>query len=211
LRIVYERAFSDSIRAAIASIQAQVQAATDASQRIRIDAQRADRFGPLPPPAPGERRVVIVPFSSATSGTRLSTTGPGDQIADSIRTALAARGTLSVVNEDMTRDIARVARVPTMIGTMLHAPAVVTGEYRRSGDSLVVRAQVTCASCGSFRIREVIVPASQATSAVPLLLESLLRDLSSVRWSNPRGTGRNGPSPAPGRAALPTPPTPPPE
>ena len=212
LRIVYERAFSDSIRAAIATIQAQVQAATDVSQRVRTDVQRADRFGPLPPPGPGERRVVIVPFSSATSGNRLSTTGPGDQIADSIRNALAARGTLNVVNEDMTRDIARIARVPTMIGTMLHAPAVVTGEYRRSGDSLVVRAQVTCGSCGLFRIREVTVPASQASSAVPLLLEPLLRDLSSVRWSNPRGggTGRPAPSPVPGRPGVPTPPTPPP-
>lgn len=211
LRTVYERAFSDSIRGAIASIQAQVQAATDVGQRIRIETLRGERYAPLPPPRPGERRVVVVPFSNPTSGNRLSTTGAGDQIADSIRNALTARGTLSVVEEEMTRDIARMGRVPTMIGAMLHAPAVVTGEYMRRGDSLIVRAQVTCLTCGGLGIREAIVPASHATSAVPLLLEPLLRDLSNVRWNatTRSGSGRGGPPPSPGRVGVPSPPPPP--
>ena len=42
------------------------------------------------------------------------------------------------MNEDVTRDIARMGRVPTMIGAMLHAPAIITGEYVRRGDSLIV-------------------------------------------------------------------------
>jgi serine/threonine-protein kinase len=209
LRNVYERAFSDSIRRAIASIQAQVQAATDVGQRVRIETLRGERYAPLPPPRPGERRVVVVPFSSRGS-TRLSTTGAGDQIADSIRNALRAGGTLSVVEEEMTRDIARMGRVPTMIGAMLHAPAIVTGEYMRRGDSLLVRAQVTCLTCGGLGTREVTVAASQATSAVPLLLEPLLSDLSKVRWNatTRSGSGRGGP-PFPQRG-IPNPPPPPP-
>jgi serine/threonine-protein kinase len=212
LRLVYERAFTDSIRGAIALIQAQVQAATDAGQRVRIETLRGgDRFGPLPPPRPGERRVVVVPFSNPNSGNRLSTTGAGDQIADSIRSALKAGGTLSVVDEDMTREIARMGRVPTMIGAMLHAPAIVTGEYVRRGDSLYVRAQVTCLTCGGLGIREATVPASHATSAVPLLLEPLLGDLSKVRWSSTTRSGSGRGQPSSGRTGLPaTPPPPPP-
>jgi serine/threonine-protein kinase len=217
LRVVYERAFSDSIRGAIATIQAQVQAATSAGQRVRIESTRGERYSPLPPPRSGERRVVVVPFSSSTSGNRPSTTGAGDQIADSIRSALAARGTLNVVEEDMTREIARVARVPTMIGAMLYAPAVITGQYTRRGDSLVVRIQVTCASCGGLGIREAVVPAANATSAVPLLMEPLIRDLSAVHWSSQTrgsgsggGGGRGGPPPAADRPLVPIPPTPPP-
>ena len=208
LRVVYERAFSDSIRRALASIQAQVQAAADIGQRIRIETMRGERLAPLPPPRPDERRVVVVPFSNPQTGSRLSSTGAGDQIADSIRNALKARGTLSVVDEDVTRDIARTERVPTMIGAMLHAPAVVTGDYRRRGDSLVVRAQVTCLTCGRMGVREVVVPSSQATSAVPLLLEHLLRDLGNVRWNmTPRRVNQ---TPSPGRTPIPLPPTPPP-
>ena len=213
LRTVYERAFSDSIRRAIASIEAQVQAATDVGQRARIETVRGERYAPLPPPRPGERRVVVVPFSSLGS-TRLSTTGAGDQIADSIRNALRAGGTLSVVDEGMTRDIARMGRVPTMIGAMLHAPAIVTGEYMRRGDSLLVRAQVTCLTCGGLGTREVTVAASQATSAVPLLLEPLLSDLAKVRWNSTTrsggSTGRGGPPTSPGRVNVPNPPPPPP-
>jgi TolB-like protein len=214
LRTVYERAFSDSIRSAIASLQAQVQAATDVGQRVRIETMRGER-APLPRPRPDERRVVVVPFSNPSSGgSRLSTSGPGDQIADSIRNALRAGGTLSVVEEEMTRDIARIGRVPTMIGAMLYAPAIVTGEYRRRGDSLLVRAQVTCLTCGALGIREVTVAASQATSAVPLLLEPLLSDLAKVRWSPPTrggsGTGRGNPAPSAGRVGIPNPPPPPP-
>ena len=212
LRTVYERAFSDSIRRAIASIQAQVEAVTDVGQRIRIETLRGERVAPLPPPRPDERRVVVVPFTNPSTGNRISSTGAGDQIADSIRSALAARGTLSVVDEEMTRDIARVARVPTMIGAMLHAPAIVTGEYRRRGDSLLVRAQVTCLTCGALGVREAVVPLSQATSAVPLLLEPLIRDLGDVRWHvAPRGgsgTGRR--PPVPGRVSVPNPSPPPP-
>ena len=213
LRVVYERAFSDSIRGAIAAIQAQVQAATDVGQRVRIETLRGERFAPLPPPRPGERRVVVVPFYNPTTGNnRLSTTGAGDQIADSIRNALRARGTLSVVEEEVTRDIARINRVPTMIGAMLHAPAIVSGEYTRRGDSLVVRAQVTCLTCGGLGIREAIVPMSRATSAVPLLLEPLLSDLSKVRWNVTMrsGSGRGGQPPSQGPVVIPSPPSPPP-
>jgi serine/threonine-protein kinase len=214
LRVVYQREFSDSIRRAIASIQAQVQAATDVGQRVRIETLRGDRFAPLPPPRPGERRVVVVPFANPVTRNRLPSSGAGDEIADSIRSALAARGTLSVVPEEMTRDIARVGGVPAMIGAMLHAPAIITGEYRRRGDSLVVRAQVTCLTCGSLSVREAVVPTSQAASAVPLLLEPLIRDLSNVRWSPPRTSGpsgRNAPPSPPAPATVPIPPQPPPD
>jgi hypothetical protein len=182
---------------------------------VRIESQRGERYAPLAPPRPDERRVVVVPFSSPTTGNRLSTTGAGDQIADSIRSALSAGGTLSVVNEDMTREIARMGRVPTMIGAVLHAPAIVTGEYVRRGDSLVVRAQVTCLTCGPLGIREAVVPMSQAITAVPILLEPLLRDLARVRWSSPTrstGGGRGGPPATGARSVGPStpPPTPPP-
>ena len=216
VRTVYERAFSDSIRRAIAQIQAQVQAATEIGQRVRTETQRGERYAPLAPPRPDERRVVVVPFSNPTTGNRLSTTGAGDQIADSIRSALSAGGTLTVVNEEMTREIARMGRVPTMIGAVLHAPAIVTGEYTRRGDSLVVRAQVTCLTCGPLGIREAVVPASQAITAVPILLDTLLRDLARVRWTSPTrstGGGRGGPPSTGSRPLLPgtpTPPTPPP-
>jgi hypothetical protein len=118
----------------------------------------------------------------------------------------------------MTRDIARMGRVPTMIGAVLHAPAIVTGEYTRRGDSLVVRAQVTCLTCGALGIREAVVPISQAITAVPILLDPLLRDLSRVRWNvSPRGSGsgRGSPSPSSTRATVPgapppAPPSPPP-
>ncbi len=215
LRSVYERAFSDSIRRAITQIQAQVQAATDIGQRVRTETQRGERYSPLPPPRPDERRVVVVPFSNPTTGNRLSTSGAGDQIADSIRSALSAGGTLTVVNEEMTREIARMGRVPTMIGAVLHAPAIVTGEYSRRGDSLVFRAQVTCLSCGPLGIREAVVPVSDAITAVPLLLDPLLRDLARVRWTSPSrgsGSGRGRPPSSETRVTVPgtPPPIPPP-
>jgi eukaryotic-like serine/threonine-protein kinase len=211
LRFAYERAFSDSIRRAIAAIQAQALAAADIGQRTRVETYRSSA-SMLPPPAPGERRVVVVPFSSATGGNRLSTTGTGDQIADSLRNSLRARGTMNVIDEEMTRDAARGGRVPTMIGAMLHAPAVVTGEYRRRGDSVVVRAQVTCLTCGGMGVREVVVPSAQATTAVPMLLESLLRDLGRVRWSTPTrgGSGSGRPPTAPPTQVVIPPPPPPP-
>ena len=213
LRLFYERAFSDSIRRALSLMQAQVQAAAEAGQRVRVETMRGERFTLLPPPRSGERRVVVVPFASSSTN-RLATTGAGDQIADSIRSALKARGTVTVVDEEVTRETARLGRgVPTMIGTMLQAPAIVTGDYRRRGDSLVVRAQVTCLTCGGLGVREAVVPVSQATSAVPMLLEPLIRDLGNVRWNvTPRGGSRSIP-PSPGRAdmpALPTIPPPPP-
>jgi hypothetical protein len=101
-----------------------------------------------------------------------------------------------------------------MIGAMLHAPAIVTGEYRRRGDSLVVRAQVTCLHCGGLGIREAVVPASQAASAASLLLEPLVRDLSNVRWTQPRsggGSGRSAPPSPPSGPTVPVPPQPPPD
>jgi serine/threonine-protein kinase len=212
LRFAYERAFSDSIRRAIAAIQAQALAAADIGQRTRVETYRSGG-SLLPPPAPGERRVVVVPFSSATGGNRLSTTGTGDQIADSLRNTLRARGTMNVIDEEMTRDAARGGRVPTMIGAMLHAPAVVTGENRRRGDSVVVRAQVTCLTCGGMGVREVVVPSAEATTAVPMLLEPLLRDLGRVRWSTQTrggsGTGRPPTAPSPTQIIIPPPPPPP--
>jgi eukaryotic-like serine/threonine-protein kinase len=209
LRIVYQRAFSDSLRGALAQMQTQIQAAAQAGERVRVETMRGERFTLLPPPRPGERRVVVVPFTSSSSS-RLPTTVAGDQIADSIRSALRSRGTVSVIDEDVTREIARLGRVPTMIGTMLQAPAIVTGEYRRRGDSLVVRAQVTCLTCGGFRVREAVVPASQASAAVPLLFEPLLRDLDDVRWNVTPRNSRSQP-PSPGRApASPPPAIPPP-
>jgi serine/threonine-protein kinase len=217
LRNVYERVFSDSIRNAIAAIQAQAMAAADAGQRVRVETLRGERYAPLPPPAPGERRVVVVPFSNPSSGSRLPTSGTGDAIADSIRKVLGASGTMSVVNEEMTRDVARMGRVPTMIGAMLHAPAIVTGEYTRRGDSVIVRAQVTCLTCGNLGVRQAVVPASQATSAVPILLEPLVRDLARVRWNpSTRGSSGRGSTPpaptsptSPARVIVPGPPPPP--
>ncbi len=139
----------------------------------------------------------------------MAMSGAGDQIADSIRNALRARGTVNVIDEDVTREIARLGRVPTMIGTMLQAPAIITGEYGRRGDSLVVRAQVTCLTCGGFRVREAVVPTSQASAAVPLLLEPLLRDLDDVRWNVTPRNSRSQP-PSPGRAPVSPPAIPPP-
>ena len=210
LRIVYERAFSDSLQRALAAMQTQIQAAAQAGQRVRVETMRGERFTLLPPPRTGERRVVVVPFASSTTN-RLATSGAGDQIADSIRSALRSRGTVTVVDEEVTRETARLGRgVPTMIGTMLQAPAIVTGDYRRRGDSLIVRLQVTCLTCGGLGVREAVVPASEAISAVPLLLEPLMRDLGNVRWNvTPRGSSRSIP-PTAGRAGIPAPPAVPP-
>lgn len=221
LRIVYEKAFTDSIERAISNIRAQALqlsgAAMQMNERTRVTT-RSSHSSPLPPPGPNERRVVVVPFSGSPPGGRPTSSGVGDQIADSLRTLLAGRGTLSVVSEDMTRDMAREGRgVPTMIGTMLHAPAVITGSYSRRGDdSLVVRMQVTCLTCGTLGVREAVVGASQPMNAIAMLYEPLIRDLGRVRWVSVSGRGRTAPvTPIPlpqgTRIIGPPPPSPPPD
>jgi serine/threonine-protein kinase len=215
IRDVYLKSFTDSIMRSIEAMRIPLEAAQRLGERARIETARGERFtSPLPPPGPNERRVVVVPFRSSSAGgsTRLPSSGIGDDIADSIRTALAARGTMAIVEENLTREVARVSAVPSMIGTMLYAPAIITGAYDRRGDSILVRAQVTCLSCGGLGVRQAVVPASRATSAVPLLLEPLLRDLGRVQWTPPRrGPSRtqSGPPRTPTQAIVPTPPTPP--
>ena len=221
LRVVYHRAFTDSIERVVAEIRASVAAATAGAgtaggQRARTTIHRSELPSPLPPRREGERRVVIVPFSQSQSGSRSSSSGVGDRIADSLRTLLAGPGTVMVVPESTTREIARVGRgVPTMIGTMLDAPAVVTGSYSRRGDSLVVRMQVTCLTCGGLGIRETVVPFDEPMHAVGRLYEALLGDLGRVRWTalSTRGATRpTTPIPLPPgtRVFVPRPPEPPP-
>jgi hypothetical protein len=96
----------------------------------------------------------------------------------------------------------------------------VTGTYARRGDSLVVRMQVTCLTCGNFGIRETVVAMSRPLDAVAELYEPLVRDLNRVRWTPvsqrsrpatpiplPQGTRVHIPSPpAPPPASLPAPP-----
>ena len=214
MRFAYERAFSDSIRSAVAAIRGQAESAARLGDRVRIGTTRGERFVPLPPPRPDERRVVVLPFSSPSAGGRSATSGVGDVIADSIRAALAAAGTHSVVNEATTRDVAGISRVPTMIGAILHAPAVIIGQYDRRGDSLVVRVQVTCPGCGGMAVRDAVVPLAQAASAVPPLVAALTADLARVPWAQGRvrGTGRgttDGQRPPDPRVLIPVPPPPP--
>ena len=223
LRIVYERAFTDSIERVVAEIRANATmmagaaGASVSGQRGRATTYRSEHPSPLPPPRAGERRVVVVPFAQSQSGARVSEPGVGDRIADSLRTLIAGRGTMQVVPESTTREIARLGRgVPTMIGTILDAPAVVTGSYSRRGDSLLVRMQVTCLTCGGLGIREAVVPLSQAMDAVARLYEPLIRDLGRVRWTSVSGQSRSGsrgvtPIPLPpGTRVITVPPPPPP-
>jgi hypothetical protein len=212
LRITYERAFADSIGRVIAEIRANAVAMGERSRSTF----RVDNPSRLPPPKAGERRVVIVPFSQSQNGERVSSSRVGDELADSIRTLLSTAGTHAVVDESTTRDVARAGRgVPTMIGTMLDAPAVVTGTYQRRRDSLVVRMQVTCLTCGGLAVREVSVPLSSPMDAVSALQETLIRDLGRVRWVpiSSRGSGR-APQPIPlppgTRVVVPPPAAPPP-
>jgi serine/threonine-protein kinase len=221
LRIAYERAFTDSIERVVAQIRASALAATEVAgamgggQRGRTQTYRTDIPSPLPPPRAGERRVAVVPFAQSQNSSRPGPSGVGDQIADSLRTLLAGRGTMMVVPESTTREIARVGRnVPTMIGTILDAPAVVTGSYsRRGGDSLLVRMQVTCLTCGGLGIREAVVPLSQPMDAVARLYEPLVRDLNRVRWTSVSGRApARGVTPIPlppGTRVIPMPPIPP--
>ena len=215
LRVVYQRAFTDSIERVIASIRSSALSAAEMSERVQRAGTRVDHTTLLPPAAPGERRVVVVPFADAQIG-RSSSGAVGDAVADSIRSLLGARGTLAVVSEATTREVARAGRgVPTMIGTMLDAPAVVTGTYQRRGDSLVVRMQVTCLTCGGLGVHQTVVPMSRPMDAVHLLQESLIEDLGRVRWApvSVRGRGRTMtpiPLPPGTRVVIPPPPTPPP-
>lgn len=212
IRVFYEKAFTDSIGRVIAAIRAN---ALDMSERTRAGA-RYEYSNPLPTPRADERRVVVVPFAMSQSASRGSSGAPsgvGDQVADSIRALLAGRGTLRVVPESTTRDVMRVGRgVPSMIGTILEAPAVISGSYHRRGDSLVVRAQVTCVTCGSFGVRETVVPFAEAMTAVTRLYEPLVRDLNRVRWTPvTRGSGRATtivPIPLPQGTRYPAPPPP---
>ena len=221
LRIVYERKFTDSIERVVAEIRATAAmvagtaGATGSGQRGRGTTTYRELPSPLPPPRSGERRVVVVPFTQSQSGARVSQTGVGDQIADSLRTLIAGRGTMMVVPESTTREISRLGRgVPTMIGTILDAPAVVTGSYSRRGDSLLVRMQVTCLTCGGLGIREAVVPLSQPMDAIAKLYEPLVRDLGRVRWTSVSGQSRSAPRGVtpiplpPGTRVIPPPPPP---
>ena len=211
IRIVYEKAFTDSIGRVIAEIRAN---ALTLGERTRT-ASRTEHPRPLPSPREGERRVVVVPFAGSQSAGREAPGAIGDHVADSLRTLLAGRGTLMVVPESTTREIARAGRgVPSVIGTMLEAPAVITGDFYRRRDSLVVRMRVTCLTCGSLGTREAVVPLSQPMDAVDRLYEPLVRDLNRVRWTPVAPRGRSGtpiPLPPGTRVTLPSPPAPPPD
>jgi len=154
----------------------------------------------LPAPQAGERRVVVLPFSanndgSGGSGGRNRSVGFGNALSDSLRIALANRGGFAVVPESTTRTVYSRARVPSITGYLLRAPVVITGEYTRSGrDSTRVRVQIECMECRRDLARTATVRESRPTTAVAILIDSLISDLGKVEhWAWPPPGAFRGP------------------
>jgi hypothetical protein len=224
VRAVLEHAL-DSVSTRIAEFRTRANAAPETQgSRGRGEGPRVEPV--LASPQPGERRVVVLPFSPNInrqqdgSGGRNRFRGFGDNLADSLRIALHARGGFFVVPESTTRAVyARADSVPTIARFMLRAPVIVTGEYTLRGrDSMHVRAQIECSGCNR-KVRETTVRASRPTAAVTMLVDSLLADLDRVQqWTWPTRGGGRGQQPPDARRSGPleaqrggprTPPAPP--
>jgi len=91
---------------------------------------------PIPPPAPGVRRVLLGAVRNAYRG-ELSTIGAA--VSDSIRRAIAARPGYEVINAaSLTDPRLYASRSPTSLGRAVGAGAVLTGLYFPRPDSTLV-------------------------------------------------------------------------
>jgi serine/threonine-protein kinase len=201
IRAVYWQNFADSIQRSIEQIRLQVGEAMPSPPGRTVVMNRS-----IAPPAPGERRVVVLDLSNRAGGSTSSRIARA--MSDSLRAALSSAG-FSVIDERVTADASRFGPVPTLVGTLLHAPAVVSGQLVRRGGRLVVQTQITGQAREPLRPREFLVDSTGPPSRIARVIgDSIALDLAKIRFDLPPSGLRRGSSGRPPGSQRQRPPSP---
>lgn len=202
LIVEMKRVFTDSIKAAMAQMEAQF-ARLPQGQRPQAppNAQGMASFTPIvAPPTDGKPRVVVQAFTNSSGKREL---GPiGRTLADSLRAALGTRSDLSVVDLELTLRAGQTTNTGgppnyVAVGWMLRADFVITGTYFARGDSIVVMTQLNETRRGRFtRAMTTTVPTSDPSRVLAPAVSQISAWIDSSRAQGDRGGrgGRGGPN-----------------
>jgi hypothetical protein len=209
LKIVFQRALSDSaevvadrIRRQVEGLQARVWE-RELGTRVLVAPQ-------LPPSPQGQSRVVV---TDIVDGTPTQSLGAASRIfADSVRARLSRETSLDIVDAERTRSIVR--RVPNRAaaGWTLRADLMVTGHAIAQGDGMVVQLLISDLRNGRvYHTSSESVPLADPLAALPSLMARLTPRIEQMaRASQERGAPRIAPPPAvppTGNPASSTPPS----
>ena len=187
IRAAYWQNFADSIQRSIEQIRVQMGEAFSAPRGRSVVMSRS-----IAPPAPGERRVVVLNLSNRAGGSTASRVARS--MTDSLRAALASSG-FTLIDERATAEASRFGPVPTLVGALLHAPAVVSGQVIRRDRRLVVQTQITGQAREPLATREFVLDSTGPPSRIArVIADSIARDLAKVRFDLPPSGLRRAPS-----------------
>jgi eukaryotic-like serine/threonine-protein kinase len=171
LKVVFQRALSDSALRVAEAIRKQVEGLQ--AEGWARDLQARVLVAPQLPPAPATKPRVVI--ADLVDGTRAQNLGPSLRaLADSLRTHLSRVTSLEVVDAERTRSVASSVPSHAGVGYTLRADLMVTGHAVRRGDSVVVRALVSDLRRGRVvqATSDPVAP-DDALAALPSLLRGL--------------------------------------
>jgi TolB-like protein len=211
LKVVFQRALSDSatrvaeqIRRQVQGIQAEVWA-RELGPNVLVAPQ-------LPPSSAGKPRIVITDIVDGTPTQQLGAAGKA--FADSLRARLTRATDLEIVDADQTRAV--ISRVPNRAaaGWTLRADLIVTGHALAQGDQMVIQLLVSDLRHGRVhQARSEPVSPDDAMAALPSLMSDLAPRIDQMARAS-RSAGAREPRrvrttpPAPPLPAVKEPPTP---
>lgn len=171
LKIVFQRALSDSAIRVAEAIRRQVQGlqadawAKDLQSRVLV----APR---LPPSPAAQPRLVIADLADGTPDQNIG--GVLRALSDSLRSRLDGETSLQVVDGAQTRAVTEHVPSHAAAGYTLRADLMVTGHAIRRGESLVVQALVSDLRSGRvFQATSDRVSPDDPMAALPSLLQRL--------------------------------------
>ena len=171
LKVVFQRALSDSALRVAEAIRKQVQGLQ--AEGWARDMQTRVLVAPQLPPAPAEQRRLVV--SDFVDGTTTQQLTPALRVlADSIRAGLARETAIEVVDGEKTRSVTDHVPSHAAAGYTLRADLMVTGHAIRRDDQLVVQALVSDLRSG--RVHQATsdrVSPDDPMAALPSLLRRL--------------------------------------
>jgi hypothetical protein len=208
LKIVFQRALSDSAEAVAERIHRQVEGLQakvwerELGTRVLVAPQ-------LPPSPQGQSRVVV---TDIVDGTPTQSLGAASRtFTDSLRARLSRETSLDIVDAERTRSI--VTRIPNRAaaGWTLRADLMVTGHAIARGDGMVVQLLISDLRNGRvYHTSSEPVPLGDPLAALPTLMAALTPRIEQMaRASQQRGSPRIAPPPAvpptenPASSALP--------
>jgi hypothetical protein len=195
LKIVFQRALSDSAEAVAERIHRQVEGLQARVWEREMGARVLIAPQLLPSPQ-GQSRVVV---TDIVDGTPTQSLGAASRtFADSLRARLSRETSLDIVDAERTRSI--VTRVPNRAaaGWTLRADLMVTGHAIAQGDGMVVQLLISDLRNGRvYHTSSEPVSLGDPLAALPSLMARLTPRIEQMaRASQERGAPRIAPPPA---------------